>query len=64
MFISTTRVRCDACGGTSELIKGWTLIEAHSTDGSQDGTAVVHLCVTCRPQLLGLLAWLERRGET
>jgi hypothetical protein len=47
----------------SDSIKGWTLIEAHSTDGSQDGTTVVHLCVACRPRLANLLAWLERTGS-
>jgi hypothetical protein len=64
MFISTTRFRCDACGVISESIKGWTFIEAHSTDGSRDGTTVIHLCVAYRPRLRDLLAWLERGGET
>ena len=64
MLISTTRFRCDACGVISKSIKDWTLIETHSTDGSQDGTTVAHLCVACRPRLPDLLAWLERSGET
>ena len=63
MIISSTRFRCDTCGVISESIKDRTLIEAHSTDGSQDGSAIVHLCVACRPRLRDLLAWLERGGE-
>jgi hypothetical protein len=64
MFISTTRLRCDACGVISEPTKGWTVIEAHGTDGSQDGATVVHLCAACRPRLRDLLAWLQSGGET
>ena len=63
MLMSATRFRCDACGAVRESIKGWTLIAAHSTDGSQDGTTVVHLCAACRPRLPDLLAWLERGDE-
>lgn len=62
MFISTTRFRCDACGIISEQPKDWTVIEAHSTDGSPNGT-VIHLCVDCRPRLRDLLDWLERGGK-
>jgi hypothetical protein len=59
MLISTTRFKCDACGLISESTKGWTVIEAHSTDESQDSAAIIHLCIACRPRLRDLLAWLQ-----
>jgi hypothetical protein len=62
MPISITHFRCVACGVTSGSPEGWTAIETHSTDGSPDGTTIIHLCPACRPMLRDLFAWLERGG--
>ena len=52
----------DASRVSSGSPEGWTAIETHSTDGSPDGTTIIHLCPACRPMLRDLFAWLERGG--